>query len=73
MFRCQINQELISSTFLGNYQVFLPTDTQLDNLQNNFKFSIQLTLKSSYMFRCQINQELISSTFLRNYQGFFTN
>jgi len=32
---------------------FLPTDAQLDNLKNNFKSALKLTLKSSYMFRCK--------------------
>ena len=32
---------------------FSPTDAQLDSLKNNFKFALELTLKSSYMFRCE--------------------
>ena len=31
-------------------KVFPPTDAQLDSLQNNSKFVLKLTLKSSYMF-----------------------
>jgi hypothetical protein len=34
-------------------KLFSPTDAQLDNLKNNFKFAIKFTLKSSYMFRCK--------------------
>jgi len=35
-------------------EVFLSqTDAQLDNIKNNFKFVLKLTLKSSYMFRCE--------------------
>ena len=32
---------------------FSPTDAQLDNLKNNFKFALKLTSKDSYMFRCE--------------------
>jgi len=29
---------------------FSPNDAQLDSLKNNFKFALQLTLKSSHIF-----------------------
>jgi hypothetical protein len=39
--------------YFANYQSFSLTDAQLDNLKNNFKFALKLTLKSCYMFRCE--------------------
>jgi len=36
-----------------DYQSFSPTDSQLDNIKNNFTFALKLTLKSSYMFQCK--------------------
>jgi hypothetical protein len=43
------------TVYLNNYQKFFfsPTDTQLDNLKNNIKFALKLTLKGSSMFRCE--------------------
>jgi hypothetical protein len=44
----------VHTAHLDNYQGFFsPTDAQLDNLKNNFKFALKFTLKSSYMFRCE--------------------
>jgi len=31
---------------------FSPTAAQLNNLKNNFKYTLKLTLESSYIFRC---------------------
>jgi len=36
----------------GIIKVFSTTNAQSDNLKNNFKFALKLTLKGSYMFRC---------------------
>jgi len=38
---------------LDTIKVFSQTDAQFDSLKYNFKFALQLTLKSSYMFRCK--------------------
>ena len=44
----------IQTVHLHKYQSFFsPTDAQLDNIKNDFKFALKLTLKSSYMFRCE--------------------
>jgi hypothetical protein len=39
--------------WIGIWKFFPPTDAQLDSLQNNSKFVLKLTLKSSYMFQCE--------------------
>jgi hypothetical protein len=45
----------IPTVHLDNYQKFFfpPTDEQLYSLKNNYKFTLKLTLKGSYMFRCE--------------------
>jgi hypothetical protein len=43
----------IVNKFATIIKVFSPTDAQLDSLKSNFKFSLKLTLKISYMFRCK--------------------
>jgi len=43
----------INTNLLIKVLFFSPTDAQLNSPKNNFKITLKLTLKRSYMFRCK--------------------
>jgi hypothetical protein len=60
----QLNNHILNWTvyrFLSKF--FSPTDTQLDSIKNNFKFSLKMTLKGCYMFRCKKHHPLWPHTY----------
>jgi hypothetical protein len=51
---CLIGSLLILNEILRDViKDFPPIYAPLDNLKNNIKFALKLTLESAYMFRCE--------------------